>query len=402
VSSILISGASIAGPTLACWLAEAGWNVTVVERADHLRTEGQNIDVRGVGRQVLRRMGLEDAVRAAGTGETGTDFVDECGRPFASFGAGTDDTGGATAELEILRGQLGSILHERSTPGTKYVFGDQITALHDDGAGVDVEFLHGPDRRFDVVVIAEGLRSRTRALLLPDAQVHELGAYCAYVTIPRTAADDDRWRVLPCGAGRLASLRPDNLGTTQALLSVVSEVRGLDRIPRDDLLEVLRKTFADVGWEVPRILGDLDDDSLYFEELGQVRLPTWSRGRIALLGDAAYASSISGMGTTMAITGGYVLAGELSTHADPRTAFARYEQVMRPLVTRGQKLPPGAPRSAHPRNRAELAVFRTTLRLAAMPLVGRLSGLAGTFTRPPAEAIALPDYPIAATRALAA
>lgn len=397
--SVLISGASIAGPALASWLTPSGWDVTVVERVDHLREEGQNVDVRGVGRQVIRRMGLEDRVRAAHTGETGTDFVDDDGRAFASFQAGSGDTRGSTAELEILRGQFAKILHEQSRADADYVFGDQITDLRDDGSGVDVSFLHGPDRRFDLVVLADGLRSRTRSLIMPQARVHELGLYAAYLAIPRADTDGSRWQVLTCGRGRTLFLRPDNVGTTQACLSFISDVRGLDRLGRDDVVAILRATYADVGWAAPRVLDALDNGSLYFEEIDQAKLPTWSRGRVALLGDAAYcASPISGMGTTLALAGAYVLAGELTSGDDPHTALARYEQVLRPLVTRAQKLAPGAPRIVQPRTRVGRTVFRTVVRAASSPLFAGASGLTGRFTTPPAESIALPDYAMPAPR----
>jgi 2-polyprenyl-6-methoxyphenol hydroxylase-like FAD-dependent oxidoreductase len=124
---ILISGASIAGPALACWLAATGWDVTVIERVDHLREEGQNVDIRGVARHVLRRMGLEGAVRSAGTGESGTEILDERGHVIAFFPAATDDSGGATAELEILRGELSAILHQHSRDQARYVFGDHTS-----------------------------------------------------------------------------------------------------------------------------------------------------------------------------------------------------------------------------------------------------------------------------------
>lgn len=249
--SILISGASIAGPTLASWLGAAGWDVTVIERFDQLRDEGQNIDIRGTGREVLRRMGLEDVVRAAHTHETGLDFVDERGRPVARIAAGTDDTSGGTAELEILRGRLSRILHDHSSTDAAYVFGDQITALHDDGHGVDVEFRHGPARRFDAVVIAEGLRSRTRSLVIRDVRLRELGLYSAYFTIPRTDADDNRWRWLIADRGRGVTLRPDDVGTIRASLNMHSATRGLDRLDRADIVTILRATFADIGWETP-------------------------------------------------------------------------------------------------------------------------------------------------------
>lgn len=397
--TILISGASIAGPALAYWLNARGWDTTVVERFDALRDDGQNIDVRGAGREVARRMGIEDAIRAASTGETGTEFVDSDGTPLASFPAGESDSGGATAELEILRGQLSRIIVDRTRDDTEYVFGDQIVALDDGADGVAVTFAHGPARTFDVVVVAEGLRSRTRALVFPGADVvRELGLYVAYLTIPRTDDDTDRWRWYSAGRGRSVSLRPDNVGTIRASLSFLSDVRGLDELDRDAVVTILRRTFADAGWVAPRVLAALDPPHLdpaplYFDAVGQTRMPSWSSGHVALVGDAAYCSSpVSGMSTSLALTGAYVLAGELASHP-PHTAFARYEAIMRPYVDRAQKLPPGAPRVANPRSRAGVAVMNTVLRIAASRAAERVGGLASRLFSPPADAIDLPTYP---------
>ncbi|MFD3324578.1 FAD-dependent monooxygenase [Streptomyces sp. NPDC058701] len=396
--TVLISGASIAGPALAYWLTTYGWRTTVVERFGALREDGQNIDVRGAGREVARRMGIEDAVRAASTGETGTEFVDAAGTPLARFAAGTSDSGGATAELEILRGQLSRILVDRTRDATEYVFGNVITALDDDEEdGVTVTFADGTRRVFDLVVVAEGLRSRTRSLIFPDIgsdAVRELGFYTAYLTIPRTAGDTDLWRWHSAGRGRSITLRPDNLGTIRATLAFLSDVRGLDEIDRAGMVRVLRRTFADVGWAAPRVLAALDDAPLYFDAVGQARMPSWSSGRTALLGDAAYcASPISGMGTSLALTGAYVLAGELAAHPH-RTAFARYEALMRPYVDQAQKLPPGTPRIANPRSRAGLAAMNTVLKLAGSPAAAHLGGLVSRLFTPPADAIVLPSYPL--------
>ncbi len=392
--TILISGASIAGPALAYWLNAQGWQTTVVERFDELREDGQNIDVRGAGREVARRMGIEDAIRAASTGETGTEFVDAEGRPVARFAAGTSDSGGATAELEILRGQLSRIIVDRTREDTEYLFGNQIVDLDDHQDGVTVTFDHGPARTFDVVVVAEGLRSRTRSRVFPGTDaVRELGFYIAYLTIPRTGDDTDRWRWHSAGSGRSITLRPDNLGTIRATLGFLSEVRGLDELDHDGIVTILRRTFADVGWVAPRVLAALDDAPLYFDAVGQARIPSWSRGRVALVGDAAYCSSpVSGMSTSLALTGAYILAGELAAH--PRhTAFARYEALMRPYVEQAQKLPPGTPRIAMPRSRAGLTVMNTVLRIAGSPAAARLGGLASRWFTPPADAIDLPTYP---------
>ena len=391
--SLLVSGASIAGPALASRLARSGWEVTVVERFDRLREEGQNVDIRGIGRQVLREMGLEDAVRAAHTGEVGTQFVDERGRLVAAFPAGEGDTGGGTAEIEILRGQLSRLLYEQSAGSAEYRFGDQIQALHDDGDGVDVEFQSGAAQRFDAVVVAEGLRSRTRSLLMPDARPHELGLYTAHLAIPREPTDTAWWRTMFCGRGRMLFLRPDNVGMTRAGLFFLSDVRGLDRLTPEDTVTVLRKTYADVGWEGPRVTAELDNGSLYLEDVGQAKLPTWHRGRVVLLGDSAYcASPVSGMGTTLAITGAYILAGELAGDGTPQAAFARYERLMRPLVTEAQRLFPGAPQVTLPRSSAHRTALHTALRAASTPLARRTMSALGRFRKARSEAISLPQY----------
>ncbi|GAA4922677.1 2-polyprenyl-6-methoxyphenol hydroxylase-like FAD-dependent oxidoreductase [Actinomycetospora succinea] len=397
--SILVSGASIAGPAAAWWLAAAGWDVTVVERFAGLRDEGQNVDVRGTGREVLRRAGLEDAARAHHTSETGLAFVDADGRAFASFPAGADDADSSpTAELEILRGQLARLLYDRSAGAAGYVFGDEITALHDDGRGVEVEFARGPARRFDAVVIAEGSRSRTRDLVFPDARVDELGLLAAYLTIPRTADDDRQWRIFFGGRGRLVHLRPDNVGTTRAMLSLSSDVRGLDRLDREGVVAVLRATYGDLGWETPRVLAGLDDDSLHVDQIAQVRLPTWHRGRVALLGDAAWCAGPFGTGTTSALAGAYVLAGELgATPDDVPAAFARYEGILRPQVDRAQDF---VPRHGHPRVEWRRRLLRAGLRVAGGPLGSALARVGLFDPSLPVDVVTLPDYPVRASSAV--
>lgn len=398
---VLISGASIAGPALAYWLDRYGFETTIVERAPELRTGGQNVDVRGAGREVARRMGLEDDVRAATTGEVGTRFVGPAGGTVAEFPAGTSDSGGATAELEILRGDLARLLVGHTTGdgpggGTTYRFGDRITGLREDDGGVVVSFEHAPDERFDLVVAADGIGSSTRRLVFGDEPtIRSLGLETSYATIPRTATDDDWWRWYNAAGGRSITLRPDAHGTIRAAMSFVTdrtrERAGAERRTVDEQRARLREIFGDAGWEARRVLDGFDHaDDLYFESVGQVHAPRWSSGRVVLLGDAAYcASPVSGMGTSLSLAGAYVLAGELASHRHHRDAFAGYERLMRPYVEQAQKLPPGVPRVANPTSRAGVALFHAGVRLASTRVAGRLGA---RFTTPPADALDLPDY----------
>ncbi|KFE58514.1 FAD-dependent monooxygenase [Hyalangium minutum] len=389
---VLVTGASIAGPTLAWWLTRFGMSVTVVERAPEFRDGGQNIDVRGAGREVIRRMGLEDEVRQRSTGEVAIAFVDEENRVKAEFDAAQFGGNGPTAELEILRGELARLLVEHSHDRAEYIFGDRITVLDDKGDRVEVTFDKGGTRRFDLVIAAEGIGSSTRKLAFGDAvKRRPLDLYTAYFTIPKGSNDGKVARWFNAPGGRSVFLRPDHVGTTRALLGLQEKPVGYEDLSRDEQKAMLKEKFADAGWETPRVLAGLDDArDFYFEAIGQVKMDRWSIGRVVLTGDAAWcASPISGMGTSLALVGAYVLAGELGRHEDHAEAFAAYERIMRPYVDQAQDVPKLGPRIAQPQTRTGIALQQAALSLATKP---GLSRLAGKLLSPPADRIHLPDY----------
>jgi 2-polyprenyl-6-methoxyphenol hydroxylase-like FAD-dependent oxidoreductase len=399
----VISGAGIAGPALAHQLGARGWRTTVIERFPERRDEGQNIDVRGAAREVARRMGIEEDIRAANTGEIGMRFVDGDGVPAAQFpvsGAGEID--GPTAELEILRGELSRILIAHSRGSTDYRFGTELADVTDQGDQVHVALQDGTVLDADLVVIAEGLRSRSRRYVT-SAQVNDLGMYFAYVTMPRLDTDDQWWNWQHATGSRAAHTRPDNLGTTRGLLTFISDVRGLEALQVGDQIAILRRTFADVGGAAPRILAELDQGaSLYFSAVGQVSTPVWSRGRIALLGDAAFCNAtFGGVGTSLALIGAYVLAGELSRTDDQRTALTNYEQFMRThLVDATPPVRMSVLRRANPRTRGGIRALHTGARVAGSPVVQAGLKLVGKrLVSVAADGLRLPDYPPAADSA---
>ncbi|MET0766757.1 MAG: FAD-dependent monooxygenase [Aeromicrobium sp.] len=390
---ILITGASVAGPAAAFWLARAGHDVTVVEQAPELRPGGQNIDIRASGREVIQRMGLEDAVRARNTGEIGTRFLDEDGAVVSEFGV-QDGEGhdGPTAELEILRGALAGVLVDACPDSVRWRFGVSVVSVDDGADGVDVELSDGTRERFDLLVVAEGVGSHTRGLVFGDEpQERPLGMYCSYATIERTVDDDDWWNWLIVPGARQAGLRPDDEGTTRAMLNFLVDSPTLEGLDGGQLRDALREEFTGVGWEVPRILDGLDtSDDLYVDYLRQIVCPTWHRGRVVLLGDAAWCvTPLGGGGTSLAITGAYVLAAYLSQHepGDHEQAFAEYEEWMRPLVEDAQDLPPGTPRIAAPTTRAGAQVLKWGTKIAALPTVQKL---ASTLTSGPEAERELP------------
>jgi 2-polyprenyl-6-methoxyphenol hydroxylase-like FAD-dependent oxidoreductase len=373
---ILITGASIAGNTAAWWLARRGFAVTVVEREPAFRDGGQNIDVRGVGRDVLRRMGLEQAALDAGTGEEGTAWVDETGKPVAQLLTDTLEGDGPTAEMEILRGDLARLLYDAAKASVAFRFDDRILSLDDDGQGVEVGFESGATESYDAVVVAEGVGSATRELVFPgENDPRWMDLTTAYFTIPRTDTDDRLWRWFHAPGGRSVSLRPDRHGTTRAMLTIQQRPNGSEDWSTEAQKTWLRDTFADAGWEAPRVLEGMETtDDFYFDVLRQVRMPRWSSGRVVLTGDAAWcATPLAGIGATLAVTGGYVLAGELALADEPAAGFAAYEAAMRTMVEKGQGVPRIGPRLMNPHTRTGIRLLHGALRIASKPPIRDLA-----------------------------
>lgn len=390
----LISGAGIAGPALAHQLNARGWQTTVVERYPQRRDEGQNVDIRGAAREVVRIMGIDEAVRAANTGEVGMRFVRADGSAAASFPVdASGESDGPTAELEILRGELSRILVERTEAQTDYRFGTQLSDVVDHGDHVTAVLDDGTSLDADLLVIAEGLHSRSRRFVT-GAEVAPLGMYLAYVTLPRRDDDGRWWNWQHVSRSRSVHVRPDNLGTMRAVLTFISDVRGIDNLDQADQIAILRSTFADAGGAAPRILDELDQGApMYFSTVGQVHTPTWSKGRVTLLGDAAFCNAtFGGAGTSLALIGAYILAGELGVVADHHAALASYQRLMKPFVGAAPSVSAGGLRMMNPRTETGIRVIHTGARLATSPIgkaIGKVAGRGFTGERLP-----LPDYPV--------
>lgn len=389
----VISGAGIGGPALAHQLASRGWKTTVIERFPQRRNEGQNVDIRGAAREVIRRMGIDADVRAANTGEVGLRFVKANGSHAAAFPiAAPGERDGPTAELEILRGELSRILIERTIDHADYRFDTQIIDVHDHGDHVTATLHDGTAIDADLLVIAEGLRSRSRRFVTP-IEVTDLDMYFAYATLPRNDADDQWWNWQNATRSRTVHLRPDNLGTTRAILTFMSDVRGLEELDQDAQVTILRRTFAGIGGVAPRVLAELDKGApMYFSAVGQLRNSVWSKGRVALLGDAASCNAtFGGAGTSLALIGAYILAGELARARDTRAALARYQLSMRPFVDAAPYIRPAMLRMANPRTRTGIRALHAGVRLVSSPVGKALGAVTGNRMNA-AEHLPLPDY----------
>jgi len=396
---VLVTGASVAGPALAWGLHRAGFDVTLLERSPEQRETGQNVDVRGLGRDVVRRMGLEATILEQLTGEIGTRFVDADGRAVAEF-PGEEGQDGPTAEVEILRGVLAQIMVDAVPDGVELRYGDHVVGVTQDDTGVDVRLASGGRERYDLLLVAEGRSSRTRRLVFAEeTKYRDHGVTIAYGTLDRLPDDTDFWDWFTADRGRVASVRPDNVGSIRASLSFESEPMGFERLPVDAQLTVLRERFRGAGWQSERILDGFAarPDELYAQRMEQVVVSTWSKGRVALLGDAAWGSGPTGMGTTLALVGAHVLAGELArTLTDagdtPQRAFDRYERLLRGYADSAQGMPRNGARMLHPSSRLGVRAIHTMYRVAASrPVRGFFQSHLLTNEKDVPE---LPEYPL--------
>ncbi|GAA4604956.1 FAD-dependent monooxygenase [Actinoallomurus liliacearum] len=323
-TTVLISGASIAGPALAHWLERYGCTVTIVEKAPALRPGGQAVDFKGeTHMKVLARMGILDEVRRRQTGGHDTTFIDADGRPQAVMPG--EFSGG---EIEIGRGDLAALLYERTAARCEYVFGDSITSLTETASGVHVTFERGAPRTFDLVVGADGIHSNVRRLAFGPEEdyVRFLGHY--YALADATAPGAPAQSVIYNEPGRMVSLWGNK---ARAFFVFASEQLQYDRWDTDQQKRLLARAYEGARWRVPEIIAATSGaPEFYLDSISRVEIDHYAKGRVVLLGDAAYGNTLGGFGTGLAIVGAYVLAGELAAAGgDHRVAFQRYEEEFR-------------------------------------------------------------------------
>ncbi len=389
--TVLISGAGVAGPALAFWLARYGFRPTIVERAPALREGGYAVDFRGEAHlSVLERMGILTDIRAAQTHMGAMAYVNSSGREVSRMPADV-----FSGDVEILRGDLGRILYDATRQRTEYVFGDSISALDEDADGVTVSFERGEPRRFDLVVGADGVHSTVRSLAFgpEEAYVRPTGLYSAIFTTPNHLGLDHSGRAY-LTPGRLVAVYSAR-ENTEAKAVFYFAAPGLTLHDRgDDAVQqrAVADAYAGNGWETGHLLAAMPSaPDFWFDSISAVRMDSWSSGRVALLGDAAWCPTpLSGMGTGLAVVGAYVLAGELAlAGGDHRVAFARYQEAMDGYVSGCSKQADGVANWMVPGNRFMAWFVHQNYRL--LPYVPWKGRIAASIRRT-ANAIDLADY----------
>lgn len=353
--NILISGSGIAGSVFAFWLLRAypNANITIVERDPSLRLTGASVDIRSSAVDIIKWMGAEQEIRNQSTNEEGMQIVYANGNAVATLRAtGRSDIQSITSEFEIFRGALAKIFIDPIIKRVKLIFDESVDHFEQRDDGVVVTFAKSKEvKTYDLLVAADGLGSKIRGMMLnskPQEQLYDEGVYIAYFTVKRDLLQGSRLaKGYNVPGGRAVFLRPDPdpAGRTRANLMNVTtsgDIKTKERFKKalrqgnESYMKLMEEMFRDVGWKAPEVLrGMRESDDFYCSLFGQIRSPKIHDGRVVLLGDAGYATP--GFGTSLAIIGGYVLAGELLSHpGDVKTALERYEEILLPFAKGSQ------------------------------------------------------------------
>jgi len=322
----LVSGAGIAGATAAYWLAKAGFQVTVVEQARDMRSSGSPVDVRGPAVEVAERMGVMARIRAADTCVRAMVFVNSRGHVVSRVDM--RNTWAEHGDVELSRGELAAILRDAVPDDVEFQFGNSVTALNQDADGVTADFASGPARRFDVVIGADGAHSGVRGLAFgPETHyLKHLGVYIATLPLEGETGTD---LVMYNTPGRAVAIHPAGGRPGAAFMFRAPQIPQFDHRDLDQHKRLLCDAYAGAGWRVPELLDRVRAaDDLYFDSVSRIHVPTWSRGRIGLVGDAASCVSLFGDGSSLAMTGAFTLADSLD--GDVPTGLRTYEVRHRP------------------------------------------------------------------------
>lgn len=375
--TVLISGAGVAGPTLAYWLRRRGFTPTIVERAPAFRQGGQIVDFWGLGFDVAERMALVPRLRERGYVNDRAVFVRADGKRTGGFGAAALRRSLGDRYLSLQRGDLAKIVFDEIEAEVETRFADEIVGLSETSVGVTVEFRHARPRAFDLVVGADGLHSGVRKLIFPESLERYLGYYAAVLVSGGYPQRNENTYFSYAAPGRQISRFALSQDRTGFLFVFARE----DRSPGfgaslDAQKAALIETFSPAPWvEWPEIRRRLESaDELYFDAVSQISLPAWSAGRVALVGDAAYCPSLlAGEGAALAMAGAYVLAGELRAAGDDHgRAFRGYEARYRPFIEAKQASARGFASSFTPKTPTGLAIRNLVLQATSLPLVSSL------------------------------
>lgn len=390
--SVLISGIGIAGPTLAYWLSVYGIKSTLIERASHFRTGGYALDFWGRGFDVAEKMGIIPDIRRDGYDIRELRLVNERGRRIGGFNVDVFRAATDGRYVSIPRGDLARNIYRKVEEQCETIFGDSIVGIQQNADAVAVTFEHAPSRRFEMVIGADGLHSVVRKLVFGNQDFEKFLGYsvAAFELAGYQPRDEDIYISYTSPGKQVGRLSLRNNRTLFLFIFADECRKQVESEDTKSVKEIVRSQFGNIGWECPKILEALDScNEVYFDGVSQIRMDTWSKGRVGLVGDAAFCPSLlAGQGSALAMIAAYVLAGELgkAKHV-PEVAFRRYESLLHTFILDKQKAAEKFAGSFAPKTQLGLLLRNQITKMFAIPFVPKLLMGSSLLDR-----IELPDY----------
>ena len=409
--NVLVSGSGIAGSVFAFCLLRAypNANITIVERDPSLRLTGASVDIRSSAVDIIKWMGLEPTIRQQTTNEKGVQFVDGNGKAVATLEAtGDANMQSATSEYEIFRGALTKVFTDPIIDRVTTIFDETVDHYEQSDDGVLVTFTKSKQvKKYDLLIAADGVRSKIRAAMLkttPEEHITSRGVHVAYFTIKKDLLQGGqlaKWYNTTSRRAIFLRPDPDPAGRTRGNLMVITTDKDLEtrqklddavRQGNESFMTLMEEQFKDAGWLAPEVLSGMrQSDDFYCSLFGRVRSPKLQKGRVALLGDAGYATP--GIGTSLAIIGGYVLAGELLNHdGDVAMAIKGYEDIMLPHVN-GMANSEAPMQYANPQTWWGIRIRNIILGTVTGLKLDRLAMMVGSALGWSEKKVDMPDYP---------
>jgi 2-polyprenyl-6-methoxyphenol hydroxylase-like FAD-dependent oxidoreductase len=373
---ILISGAGIAGVSLAFWLKKFGFNPTIIEISPALREGGYAIDFMGAGYDVAEKMGILTELSKVDIDISKLVFVDKDNKEKGSMNYQKVKKLMNNRAFTLLRSDLSKVICNSLDKGTEIIFGDTISNIEQDEKKVMLTFRSGQNRSFDLLVGADGLHSNVRNLIFGDEKKFEKyqGYYTASFTIENFFYEGRAFSMYNVPFKQVAIYSHKGNGTTTFFIFGQSEKLDYDHNNVESQKRILREEFLNIGWKCPELLSKIEcSPDFYFDSVSQIKMDNWSRGRITLVGDACDCPSLlSGKGSTLAMVGAYILAGELKqSQGNYQTAFEQYENIFKPFIEKKQKAAHAFAKSFVPKSDFGIWLRNKLFKLMSVPFFSK-------------------------------
>lgn len=375
--NILISGAGIAGTTLAFWLKKFGFNPTIIEISPKLREGGYAIDFMGAGYDVAEKMGIIPSLEKADINVSKVGFVDTNNNEKGSMNYAKIKKLMNNRALTLLRSDLAKVIYENLNNEVEIIFGDTIDKIEQTKENVIVTFRSGKSRSFDLLVGADGLHSVVRNLTFGNEEQFEkyYGYYTSSFTLENYSPKDRAFMMCNVPGKQVAVYAYSEKKTATFFVFTSAEKLKYDHHDIAKQKKILKDQFMNMGWKCPEILSRIDSSpDFYFDSISQVKMDKWSNGRVSLVGDACDCPSLlSGKGSTLAMTGAYILAGELKqANGNYEIAFKQYEDLFKPFISKKQKSAQGFAKSFVPQSNLGIWVRNQALKLMSLSFISKL------------------------------